>query len=106
MMGLALAATLGLCAPAGAGDNPGQQTLRVLHPDRELKGAATVSLYHTACVDLPLPLALQSAMWTAVTDFGMSAIQRRMVQLTEEIRDAGYNVRIWCALISNRFPTD
>jgi hypothetical protein len=83
--------------------NGANSVLAVRHPDRELKGAAMGMLYYTACVHVTPP-TMQSMMWTAVTDFGMDAILRRMVQLTEEIRDTGYNIPIWCGLVANKFP--
>lgn len=95
-----LAATLVLCAPVRAQENGANSVLAIRHPESGTKRRGCV------IVEVTPPPAIQSAMGTAVADFGMNTILRRMVQLTEEIRDSGYNVPIWCGLIANKFPTE
>jgi hypothetical protein len=82
LMGLALAATLGLCAPAGAKDAG--------LDDAMLKSGAEIVLYYANCTENPLTPGALGNLAIIVKQFGETALQAKIDALILEWTKPGF----------------
>jgi hypothetical protein len=100
MMGLALAATLGLCAPAGA------DVLDDLKQGDVLDAAAMITFFYTECANLQqAPTKLRTEMRVAISQYGAPAIRQRTEQIFDPIKRVG-GAQSWCTMAREDMPPE